>query len=158
MSPRSTIEKTDETERKIPFVPYVLYTRTYTLLVILNLLHLYTHSDYSSLSLRPSLFKSERLMICPSFLLAIDPCSPVLSLLSFSLSLRRRRRRFLVLHFFANVPSGAQLWLGILWCGYIGRFSSFLETLKTYAEATNTMPNPTAVFRRQCFGSANHPP
>ena len=84
MSPRSTIEKTDEAERKIPFVPYVLYTRTYTLLVILNLLHLYTHSDYSSLSLRPSLFKSERLMICPSFLLAIDPCSPVLSLLSFS--------------------------------------------------------------------------
>ena len=81
MSPRSTIEKTDETERKIPFVPYVLYTRTYTSLVILNLLHLYTHSDYSSLSLRPSLFKSERLMICPSFLLAFS-----ILVLLFSLS------------------------------------------------------------------------
>ena len=158
MSPRSTIEKTDETERKIPFVPYVLYTRTYTSLVILNLLHLYTHSDYSSLSLRPSLFKKREvddLPFLPTCYRSLFSCS----LSSFLLSLRRRRRRrFLVLHFFANVPSGAQLWLGILWCGYIGRFSSFLETLKTYAEATNTMPNPTAVFRRQCFGSANHPP
>ena len=118
---------------------------------------LYTLRLFFSLSQTLSLQKREvdDLPFLPTCYRSLFSCS----LSSFLLSLRRRRRRrFLVLHFFANVPSGAQLWLGILWCGYIGRFSSFLETLKTYAEATNTMPNPTAVFRRQCFGSANHPP